>query len=114
MSYKEYLLSGISCCFGGCYNYFTLSAYDLLMFGLGSIVLISILFFYYNRIPKSNISIDKLETPIYPTKDILLNLNSAETGFVIAESKTSTWVKVLAFVLILCVAFTPFQEFLGI
>ena len=160
-----------------------LSGNDLFIFALGSIVFISILLFYYDRIPKSNfkendthieyktsrwrklllylliiiptvtllieffnfgnlftdfdifslitlvtlilylsitpeikkvIKRPKLDNPIYQQKDILLNSNSIETNFVIAESKTSTWVKVLAFVLILCVAFTPFQEFLGI
>ena len=90
------------------------NGYYLLMFGLGSFVLISFLLFYYNRIPKSNISHKDIENPIFQSSDILLHSNSAATSFVIAEDKTSTWVKVLAFVLILCVAFTPFHEFLGI
>ena len=117
MSYKEYLLSelsNITCCFGGCNYYWSMSAYDLLIFTLGSFVLISFLLFYYNRIPKSNISHKDIENPIFQSSDILLHSNSAATSFVIAEDKTSTLVKILAFVLILCVAFTPFHEFLGI
>ncbi len=159
------------------------NGYDLFMFGLGSFVVISILFFYYNKIPKSkfeendmeierkvsrlpklilylliiipsiiilvdffnfgnlfkdfdvfmliflttmvlylNISPEikkivykpQLDNPIYQTKDILLQSNSADATFVIAERKMATWVKVLVFFLILIFAFTPFQEFLGI
>lgn len=91
-----------------------LSAYDLLIFALGSFVIISILLFYYNRIPKSNTQKSSLDSPIYQTKDILLQSNSADANFVIAKSITSTWVKVLAFVLILIFAFTPFQDFLAL
>lgn len=91
-----------------------LSAYDLLMFTLGSFMVISILLFYYNRIPKSNLSKREQGNPIYQSIDILLQSNSAETNFVIAERTTSTWVKVVAFIIIISIAFTPFQEFLGI
>lgn len=159
------------------------NGYDLFMFGLGSFVVISILFFYYNNIPKSNfeendmeierkvsrlpkliiylliiipsimILVDlfdfgnlftvfdifmlislttlilyfnispeikkivykpQLDNPIYQTKDILLQSNSAEASFVIGKKSTSTLVKVLVFVLIFSFAFTPFQEFLGL
>ena len=104
-------LSGLLC---SPYYFNELSAFDLSMFALGSFVIICILNLYYNKIPRSNSSINELNNPIYQSKDILLQSNSQDVSFVIAESKTSTWVKVLAFVLILCVAFTPFQEFLGI
>ena len=91
-----------------------LSAYDLMMFSLGSFVLISFLLFYYNRIPKSNPTKSNLDNPIYQTKDILLQSNAADANFVIAERTTSAWAKVLVIVLILYIAFTPFQEFLGL
>lgn len=90
------------------------NGFDLLMFALGSLVVISILSFYYSKIPKSNTSTNKLDNPIYQTKDILLQANSAEVNFAIPEAKTSVIVKVLAFVLILFFAFTPFQEFLAL
>lgn len=115
MSQENNLLSIINgCCFGGCYSFKTLSAYDLFIFTLGSIVIISILNFYYQRIPKSNNSINDSQNPIYQTKDILLQSNSAEASFVIAKRSTSILVKVLVFVLIFSFVFTPFQEFLGL
>jgi hypothetical protein len=159
------------------------NAYDLFMFGLGSFAIISILLFYYSKIPKSNfkendiqterkisrlpkmilylsilipiiillvdffnfgnlftsfdiimlssitafilysnitpeikklIKRPELDNPIYQTKDILLQSNSTNVSFVITERTTSIWVKVIAFVLIFSIAFTPFQEFLGL
>ena len=88
------------------------NGFDLLMFALGSFVLISFLVFYYDRIPKSNKSKTELDTPIYQTKDIFLESNSANASFVLAEKSTSTWIKVFAFVLILLMVFTPFQDFI--
>jgi hypothetical protein len=82
------------------------------MFTLGSFVIISMLLLYYNRIPKSNHPISELDNPIYETKDILLQSNSADVSFVLAEKSTSTLIKVFAFVLILLMVFTPFQDFI--
>ena len=76
------------------------NGYDLLMFGLGSLAVISILLTYYSKIPKSNSSKDELETPIYESKDILLQSNSLEANFIIVEKTTSTFVKVFVFILI--------------
>ena len=118
MTYKEYLISGLSditCCFGGCNNYYwSMSAFHLLMFALGSFAMIFILSFIYNKIPKSNSSINELSNPIYQSKDILLQSKSNDVSFVFAEKKTSTFVKFFAFVLITIVVFTPLQEFLGL
>ncbi|WP_435413859.1 hypothetical protein [Polaribacter aestuariivivens] len=91
-----------------------LNAYDLLIFALGSMVIISILNFYYNRIPKSNSSKDELKTPIYDSKDILLQSNSLDANFIIPEKTTSTFVKVFVFILIALVAFTPLYQLLGV
>ena len=113
MTYREFLLSGITCCFGPCPEY-RISAYDLLMFTLGSFVLISILFTYYNLIPKSNTSKDELEMPIYESTDILLQSNSVDVNFVIAEKTTSTFVKVFVCILIVIVALTPLYQLLGV
>ncbi|PQJ80196.1 hypothetical protein [Polaribacter porphyrae] len=90
----------------------SLSAYDLLMFGLGSFVIISILLFYYNRILKSNQLKSELQNPIYQSRDILLQSNSQSINFVIPEKTTSTWVKVFVFILIFIFTFTPFSDFL--
>lgn len=99
-------------CFGPYpYGYYP-TAYDLLMFALGSLVIISFLVFYYHKIPKSNNSKTVLDHPIYQTKDILLKSNSANASFVFVEKTASSWIKVLAFVLIILMAFTPFQDFL--
>lgn len=111
MTYKEYLLSGITCCFGGCNNYYwSMSAYDLLIFALGSFVIISLLLFYYKRIPKSNNPIIELDNPIYQTKDILLQSSSIDANFMITQSTTSAWVKILAFVLIAFVVIIPVDQ----
>lgn len=115
MTYKEYLLSGITCCFGGCnYFYWSMSAYDLLMFGLGSFVIISFLLFYYNRIPKSNNPISELDNSIYQTKDILLQSSSSDANFIMTQSTTSAWVKILAFVLIAFVVIIPVDQLFSI
>lgn len=114
MTYKEYLSSGLSditCCFGGCNNYYwSMSAYDLLIFALGSFVIISFLLFYYKRIPKSNHSITELDNPIYQTKDILLQSSSSDANFMITQNTTSAWVKILAFALIAFVVIIPVDQ----
>lgn len=92
----------------------TLSGYDLLMFALGSFVLISILLFYYNRIPKSYLPKEIIESPIYQSKDILLQENSIEGNYLIAEKTTSTWVKAVIYLVIAIVIFTPFYELIGV
>ena len=90
------------------------NAFDLLMFSLGSFLVISILLFYYNRIPKSNDSISELDNTIYQTKDVLLQSNSNNTNLIITQSTTSTWVKVLAFILIAFVVIIPVDQLFGV
>ncbi len=90
-------------------NLFT--GFDIIMLSsLATLVL------YSNITPemKKIIKRPNLDNPIYQTKDIILQSNAADANFVIAERTTSTWAKVLVIVLILCIAFTPFQEFLGL
>lgn len=83
------------------------SAYDLLMFALGSFVIISMLILYYNKIPKSKHAITALENPIYQSKDILLQINSNElTDFGVKET-TSKWVKTFVYLTILLLVFFP-------
>ena len=90
-----------------------LSFYDLLIFTLGSFVVISILSFYYSRIPKSiNSNKLKLSNPIYKSSDIFLESNSNDANFTIAKKTNSIFVKVIVFLLILYIITTPFQEVL--
>jgi hypothetical protein len=115
MTYKEYLSSGITCCFGGCNNYYwSISAYDLLIFGLGSFVIISMLLFYYNKISKSTNEIDELDNPIYQSKDILLQSNGNSTNLISTQSTASTWVKVLVFILIAFVVVIPVDQLFSV
>lgn len=91
-----------------------LSAYDLLIFSLGSFVIISILLLYYNRIPKSNIPKSELNNPIYQSKDILLQSSSNDANFIITQNSTSVWVKILVFILIAFVVIIPVDELFSV
>ncbi|WP_339661236.1 hypothetical protein [uncultured Polaribacter sp.] len=155
------------------------NAFDLFMFGLGSFVVISLLLWYYSKIPISNfkendiqIEITRsrwpkflayilfiipaiifvielfnfgnlftsfdvfmlsslvslflylnitpevkkivkrklLDNPIYQTKDILLQSSSSDANFMITQSTTSAWVKILAFILIAFVVIIPVDQ----
>ncbi|UAM97415.1 hypothetical protein K8354_13970 [Polaribacter litorisediminis] len=72
-----------------------------------TIVLISIttLIVYSNITPeiKKRIKISNLNNPIYQTKDILLQSNSLDASFIIAEKTTSIWVKVITVIMIVVV-----------
>jgi hypothetical protein len=87
-----------------------LSAYDLLIVTLGSLFFISILFLYYNKIPKINLSITELEHPIYKTKDIFLQSSSNDANFIITQSSASTRVKISGFVVIAFVFIIPVDQ----
>ena len=89
-------------------NYTTF--FDLLMFALGSFVVISMLLLYYNKIPKSNNSKPKFDNPLYQSKDILLQSNNLDANFILAEKTASTFTKTLVYILILIVAFTPLYK----
>ncbi|WBX76842.1 hypothetical protein PG911_00870 [Tenacibaculum ovolyticum] len=92
----------------------SLSFCDLLCFGLGSFVLVSILSWYYNRIHKSNHSINDVERSIYQSKDILLQDYKVETEYAPIGQTTSVWVKTIVYILVLLVAITPLFELLGL
>lgn len=110
---KFQLLKSKICSFVTCGCDPSISAYDLLIFTLGSFVIVSTLIAYYNKIPKSNSPEKKLGTPIYQTKDILLQSNSSDASFIIAEKTTSTWVKVITVIMIVVVSCTPLYKLLG-
>ena len=86
----------------------------LVLFSFGSFMVISILLCYYSKIPKSNSSKSEIQTPIYQSKDILLQSNQVDTNFLIAEKTTSTWVKGFVFVLIFLLVVTPLYQLLGV
>ena len=159
------------------------TAYDLLIFGLGSLAVISLLLWYYSKIPKSNFKENDiqieitttrwpkllaylliiipaiilfielfnfgnlfthfdvfmlsslvslllylnitpevkkivkrklLDNPIYQTRDILLQSSSSDDNFMITQSTTSAWVKILAFVLIAFVVIIPVDQLFGV
>jgi hypothetical protein len=152
------------------------NGFDLLMFTLGALIVISILIFYYNNIPKSNFkeneiqtdrtisrwpkllvyllfivpaiimlveffnfgnlftSFDifmlsslaalilylnitpeirkivkrpRLETPIYQTKDILLQSNSGDVNYIGVKETTSKWVKAFVYITIFLLVVFP-------
>lgn len=74
------------------------------------------LILYFNIVPeiKKVIKKPKLDNPIYQSKDVLLQSNSLETNFIIAEKTTSTWVKGFVFILIFLVVVTPLYQLLGV
>lgn len=113
MSKSDGLLGLINQCCFGCPFDPSLSAYDLLMFALGSSVVISILIFYYNRIPKSGKQISELENPIYQSKDILLQSKMGNANYLVVEKSPSILVKGLIYAMILVVVFTPLYKLLG-
>jgi hypothetical protein len=92
----------------------SLSGFHVLMFSIGSLFVISLLLFYYNKIPKSSNPISELDNPIYQIKDILLQSSNSDANFMITQSTTSTWVKILAFVLIAFVVIIPVDQLFSI
>jgi hypothetical protein len=86
----------------------------LIGFALGSFFIVSILIFYYNRIPKSNLSKEEANNPIYLSKNELLHTTNSNDDFILVEKKTSIWVKLLAFFLIIIVLINPFNDLMGI
>lgn len=95
------------------FGYYT-TFFDLLMFALGSFVLISILILYYNKIPKSNNSKSEFDNPIYLSKNTLLQTTNSESNLVLVEKTTSTYTKIIVFVMIAIVAFTPLYQLFGV
>ena len=84
-----------------------------MLFGIGSVIIVSLLSVYYSLIAKNGSSNSefKLDTPIYQTKDILLQENSLE--LIPLRKVTSVWTKTIIFILIFLVAVTPLFQLLG-
>lgn len=91
-----------------------LDFFGLIIFAFGSFVLISILLFYYNRIPKTNQNKTELDNPIYQTKDILFHSKCNDANLIITQSSTSIWVKILVFILIAFVVIIPIDQLFGV
>ncbi|WP_405564207.1 hypothetical protein [Polaribacter sp. Asnod6-C07] len=88
-------------------------AYDLLMFGLGSFILIIILGLYYNRIPESNRIKSDLQNPIYQSKDVLFQTRLNKANYLVSEKRTSTGISLMICLIIAVVIFTPVYKLLG-
>ncbi|TVZ56277.1 hypothetical protein OD91_1560 [Lutibacter sp. Hel_I_33_5] len=89
-------------------NLFT--SFDIFM--LCSVVTL-ILYFSITPKVKKRFKRQKLDNPIYQSKDILLQSKSLDANFIIAEKTTSIWMKIFVFVLIGIVAVTPLYELLN-
>ena len=86
----------------------------LLVFAFGSLVMILVLLFYYNRIPKSNTPKDKLQSPIYQSKDLLLQTKPEDVYLLLPDKTNSILAKAFIFIIIYVVAFTPLYLLLGV
>jgi hypothetical protein len=91
-----------------------LDLFGFFSFGLGSLVVVLIFLFYYNKIPKSNNSESQLTNRIYQKIYILPQLSSNDANFRIKQSFKSTLVKVLIFVLIAFVVLIPVNQLFGV
>lgn len=91
----------------------SLSFFDLICFGVGSFVVISILSWYYNRISKSSHLINHVEIYIYQSRDSLLQEYKVQGEYVPTRKSTSVWVKTIVYILILLVVTTPLFELFG-
>jgi len=74
------------------------------------------LILYLNITPKIEKVLyrQELDNPIYQTKDVFLQSNSSSANLIITQSATSTWVKVLAFILIAFVVVIPVDQLFGV
>lgn len=93
---------------------FGIDFFGLVIFSLGAMVVISILLFYYNRIPKSSKKEDNLQNPIYQYNDVLLQTRVVGSNHLSVEKTTSTWVKMVLYLVIAIVIFTPFYKLIGV
>ena len=91
-----------------------LDFFGLLIFGLGSFVLISLLLFYYNKIPKSKAVNSVCDNPIYLSKDLLFHSTNLDEGFILVEKKTSTFIRFCVYALIVIVVCAPLHQLLGV
>ncbi len=97
-----------------CLGYYdsSLSAFDILIFALGSFIIISILLLYYSKISKSNISKSELDNPIYLSKDALFQTTNSDTNLIFVYKTTSKFTKLLVYTMIIIVTFTPLYQLL--
>ena len=91
-----------------------LNGSELFLFTFISLILVSGLLWYYSKIPKNKTLISELDTPIYQSKDILLQENNLQGNDFPIEKTTSVWAKLLVYTLIIIVATTPLFELFGI
>jgi len=109
---QEKGLLGVINCLGPHYNK-TILFYDLLFFSLGSIVVISLLLLYYNKIHKTNTN-NLSDVSIYQSKDVLLQEKSVNGIYLVQEKTLSIWTKLIIYLFILIAITTPLYQLFGI
>lgn len=85
----------------------SLSGFHVLMFSIGSLFVILILLFFYNKIPKSIHSKSELDSSIYHSKDILLQDRYFEANYFGVRETTSKWLKILVYLTIFLLIVFP-------
>jgi len=90
------------------------STFDILIFALGSFIVISIILLYYSKTSKSNISKSELDNPIYLSKDTLFQTTNTDTNPIFADNIISKFIKFLVYTVITIVIFTPLHQLLGV
>lgn len=101
---------------GPWHRWWSISAYDLFMFGLGTAVVIFFLLSYYQYLSQKNKGfwMNVESHPIYTHKDILLQQKNSEATDFPTKEKVSFTVKLIAIILIILVMVTPFYELLNV
>ncbi len=88
----------------------TFSTFDIIMLSsITTLILYTNLTSKIKKVTKRS----NLNNPIYQSKDIILQSNSLNASFIIAEKTTSVWIKVITFIMIIVISFTPLYQLLG-
>ena len=90
-----------------------LLGFDILIFALGSLILISILLWYYSKIPKSNNLKNELDNPIYQSKSFLIESINHNDELLFPQKSLSISSKIIIYSLIIVLVIMPFADFIG-
>ncbi|WP_026775981.1 hypothetical protein [Polaribacter sp. Hel_I_88] len=85
----------------------------LIVFALGSFFTISILIFYYNKIPRNNNQKLELDNPIYQSKDFLIESINNNDGLLFSQKSLSISSKIIIYSLIIVFVIKPFSDFIN-
>ena len=99
-------------------NYFDseMSGVDLFVFFIGASLVLSLLSWYYGKIPNKSsiVSLNSESSVFYDLRDVFLQEKSNIKDYHLVNENKSVWVKLVVFVLVLLVATTPLFELFGI